>query len=838
MISTSVRAAAAAFALLLLAHGAAAEAPPAPWVRKIELRGVKQLGRSVLRDRIELKTWRVLPVDPAVTVPAQVVEAYTRAGLPAPKVSVTVGKPDAKGAVHVALDVVETPLPRLETFDVDLDGLPFFTSLATRGKVLYFKLDAKLSRFNRKDLDSGLKKEQRRLRGLGWKGATFQVVEAPPEGDGARSVAVTLELGPRESLEGKGIDRPVMREVTASWKRRNVPLSEGVVNRLARAASTGMAERGYVDVVVTPSEQQDAKKKAVVLTASHGLRLAVEAIRFEGAVSILRKELMKALPLHEPQLFGLSKSHPGPEILEESRLALVDLYSRSGFPEATVEAATEGSGDRRTVVFRVNEGPRRTIGSLTFPGASVIGAGELRRVAKLEEGKPYVPSRDAEAAAEIRKVYSRRGYDEATVTPRPGAPDEKGRVPLAFEIAEGTAYRLGAVTVRGNTKTTTRKILSIGDERPGKPLDSIQLAEHQSHLSRLGVFDTVSVTSAPVPGSSPAEKSVLVDVVERSTRYVEYGFDINTQRGLELAGTVGERNLFGNATNGAFSALVGKERQSLVLEIGQPALFGTRLFGTVKGTYTWDTTYDGFSLQTTGVQAGFSWEYDRKHIVTLVYKLEEQLPLHIQPDVEEELVPVRERIGSLTPSVSLDQRDDPFLTTTGTYFLVRDKVSRRFLGGDADFDRLEGDSRYFRSLGSAIVAAGALRFGYAQAHGGTTLPVGERFYVGGASTHRGFKEMQLGPKGDDGSSLGGESYLLANVELRAPLLGPVEGGLFLDVGNAWLGRIDVTDLRWAAGAGLRLKTPVGPLRIDAGYLIDKREGESRTVFHVALGHAF
>jgi outer membrane protein insertion porin family len=239
-----------------------------------------------------------------------------------------------------------------------------------------------------------------------------------------------------------------------------------------------------------------------------------------------------------------------------------------------------------------------------------------------------------------------------------------------------------------------------------------------------------------------------------------------------------------------------------------------------------------------GVQAGFSWEFDRKHIVTLVYKIEEQLPLDVQPDVDEALLPVTETIGSLTPSVSLDQRDDPFLTTTGTYFLVRDKVSRRFLGGDADFDRLEGDSRYFRSLGSAIVVAGALRFGYAQAHGGTTLPVGERFYVGGASTHRGFKEQELGPKGDDGSNLGGESYLLANVELRAPLLGPVEGGLFLDAGNAWLGRIDVTDLRWAAGAGLRLRTPVGPLRVDLGYLIDKREGESRTVFHVALGHAF
>ena len=94
------------------------------------------------------------------------------------------------------------------------------------------------------------------------------------------------------------------------------------------------------------------------------------------------------------------------------------------------------------------------------------------------------------------------------------------------------------------------------------------------------------------------------------------------------------------------------------------------------------------------------------------------------------------------------------------------------LGGDTDFDRLEFDGRRFYDLGNAITLATALRAGYARAHGeGETLPVAERFYVGGASTHRGFHERELGPKGADGSALGGTSYLLANVELRAPLLG-------------------------------------------------------------------
>lgn len=833
---TSTRA--ALLLALLLGGGAAADPPPEAWVRKVEVRGARQLARHVLLGRIDLKAWRALPADAASTVPAQVAEAYARQGLPAPGVTVTVGPPDAKGATVVTLDLVETPLPRLDSLTADLGGLPFVSSLPTRGKVFWARVDGKFSRYNRRELDLRLRKEQRRLRGLGWKGATFAVSEEAVDGGAARAVSVTLDLGPRESLRGEGIDRPVMRTVRNAWKRRNVPLSEGVVNRLARAAEEGMTERGWVETSVHATQREEDGRRTVVLSATRGPRLAVDEVRFEGAASVPEPELRRALFLHAPRLAGLSKSRPGPAALEADRLALVELHARSGFPDARVEARLEGSGERRTVVFRVEEGLRRTIGSLSFPGATAIGPRELREITGLSEGSLYDAARDAEAAGALRTAWARRGYDEAVVTPRAEGPDDGGRMALAFEVDEGKAYLLGEISVAGNYKTRARRILSLGDGEPGRPLDAVQLAEHQTRLSRLGVFDTVSVTSAPVPGSDPAAKSVVVEVVERSTRYVEYGLDLNTQRGLEVAATFGERNLFGYATSGSVSALAGKKRQSYVVEVGQPALFGTRLFNAVKATYTLDATYDGFTLQTIGAETGLSWEFRPKKVATLVYKVERQTPFDVTPGTGDGPVPTEARIGSLTPTLSLDGRDDPFLTTKGTYLLFRDKVSRRYLGGGVDFDRAELDSRRFYDLGHTITLATTARLGYARAHGSAALPVGERFYVGGGSTHRGFRERQLGPKGLDGTSLGGTSYLLANAELRAPLAGLLEGGLFLDVGNAWEGRIDVSDLRWAAGLGLRLRTPIGPLRVDGGYLLDARPGESRTVFHLAIGHAF
>ena len=146
---TRVRAAAALTVLALGLRAAAAEPPSMPWVRKIILNGAHQLSRSALLGRIDLKAWRPLPEEAAVKVPGQVVEAYARSGLPPPGVQVTVGVPDGKGATHVTIDLVETPLPRLDAFRSDLGGLPWATALPTRAKLLYLKLDGKLTRFNR-----------------------------------------------------------------------------------------------------------------------------------------------------------------------------------------------------------------------------------------------------------------------------------------------------------------------------------------------------------------------------------------------------------------------------------------------------------------------------------------------------------------------------------------------------------------------------------------------------------------------------------------------------------------------------------------------------------------
>jgi outer membrane translocation and assembly module TamA len=128
------------------------------------------------------------------------------------------------------------------------------------------------------------------------------------------------------------------------------------------------------------------------------------------------------------------------------------------------------------------------------------------------------------------------------------------------------------------------------------------------------------------------------------------------------------------------------------------------------------------------------------------------------------------------------------------------------------------------------------------------LPASERFFAGGDTTVRGFSLDRLGNAetiSPSGFPTGGNGEIVLNAELRMALFGPFGVTTFLDAGNIFprAGDLDLTDLRSAAGVGLRYDSPVGPLRLDLGFNLDPSElvpgtRERRAVFHISLGQAF
>ena len=196
------------------------------------------------------------------------------------------------------------------------------------------------------------------------------------------------------------------------------------------------------------------------------------------------------------------------------------------------------------------------------------------------------------------------------------------------------------------------------------------------------------------------------------------------------------------------------------------------------------------------------------------------------------------------PSIIWDARNDPFNPTRGAFHSVTLKQSARVLGSDDQFYKFTGQSAWFTPIGTRVVLALQGRGGYTERFGDTTsIPIVERFFVGGRNTVRGYDQDTLGVTGQTvvgGIPTGGNAMLVSNLELRLALPRAVGLVVFLDGGNVWRDarNIDFHDMKFSVGPGIRYNTPVGPLRLDLGYKLRRETGESAAQLHFTLGHAF
>jgi outer membrane protein insertion porin family len=155
---------------------------------------------------------------------------------------------------------------------------------------------------------------------------------------------------------------------------------------------------------------------------------------------------------------------------------------------------------------------------------------------------------------------------------------------------------------------------------------------------------------------------------------------------------------------------------------------------------------------------------------------------------------------------------------------------------------LQGAVSTYKSLGGVLVAAARLRAGWAEPLGDSEdLLPNKRFFAGGATSMRGFKRHKLGPLDDEGAPLGGESKVEASLELRFPIFGRLGGAAFVDAGQVWTGgnTFAFDELEVAAGPGLVIRTPIGPIRGDVGFrLTDLDKTQPDQVYHLSIGHPF
>ena len=200
------------------------------------------------------------------------------------------------------------------------------------------------------------------------------------------------------------------------------------------------------------------------------------------------------------------------------------------------------------------------------------------------------------------------------------------------------------------------------------------------------------------------------------------------------------------------------------------------------------------------------------------------------------------------PSLSVvnDQRDDALDPRQGLFVGADVQSSFRFLGG-ARFVKGFLQAATYRRLRAGLTLALSGRLGLARAFGQgepVQLPLPERFFAGGDYGPRGFKTDFAGPveEGSGGELVptGGNALLFGGLELRYDLRRALSLAAFTDAGSVYprVSDIDLSEVFYTTGVGVRYKTPVGPVRVDWGYKLNRRPGEGAYRIHVTIGNAF
>ncbi len=597
-----------------------------------------------------------------------------------------------------------------------------------------------------------------------------------------------------------------------------------------------------------------------------------------------------------------------PPVWDQAALRMVEAYRADGFLDAAHEgtrAAFDARAGTVDVEIRLREGVRTRVEAVAFEGNRVMPAEELSLAARLAPGDPLAYAEVEATRTALLVLYGRRGHLYARVTDAEELSPDHTRATVRFRIEEGPQVRVGSVVVNGARRTRHDVVRDTLTLRPGDVYDPDAAAKSQAALLRLGVFRSVGLRLAD-PEVPDTTKDLTVEVAERPWRTVAPGIGFSLANGPRAFIELVQPNLFGRALELSARAKVNYPLATLFgTEIRADAkdLEKKQGLDRVEGRFEAGLHDPRVSLFGLGVSARVDGIAERLHRVAynlargsvvfgLDFPLASRVTLSLQDEVElDHIVKTdvaqtltfadveRLRFGdgvtalqSFRPVLALDFRDSSVYPrrgwlATGTADYVHSLATSVF----THMLKLSGSVSGYLPIASRSVLALTLRGGRVlplDRNSQTILP--KRFYLGGASSMRGYGEEEMIAEdsrsafleqvracasslsrlgcsdlakqlaaGQTLVSQGGEAFILAKGELRFPLREGIEMGVFVDAGNLWLDprQASYLDLRFNFGLGLRFLTPIGPAVLDLGVNASPQSqlGERYLAPHFSIG---
>lgn len=620
----------------------------------------------------------------------------------------------------------------------------------------------------------------------------------------------------------------------------------------------------------------------VVYTVREFSKVQVKEITILGNENIPDKRLKRVMKTKEGNVLSLISKAGNfkEEDFEMDLQRLTRVYYDRGYVEVQVGTPTVRlTRDKQHIYItvRIDEGQQYSVGDVDIGGAMLKNKEELMELVDLEEGETFSYGAMRKDADELKTLYQDDGYAYAEAKPMTRIDKEAQRVDVNFEMTKGEKVYFDRIRIRGNEKTRDKVIRRELEIEEGDLYSNTDVERSKRGIKRLGYFENVEVTTQRADAADRIHATVQVK--ERRTGNFQVGAGFSSTESFIFNAKVSQNNLFGRGQSLSVQAQISAIRSMVNLRFTEPWLFDTQ-WQFSANAYNFEYAFQDFTRESTGGE------------LTLGYPISEPLQL----DIPGELVArgtykledvgvetggqtgASQRPGSffkggITSSVGteleFDTRNNRLFPTKGHLHTASAEFAHREATlSQTEFAKYEWESRVYVPLVWEFVLRLNGEVGLVSTLSPEEpVPLFERYFVGGPRTQRGFDYYTLGPSRNvaaDGSdpgtglsefNIGGNKQLLLTTEIEFPILtaAGLKGVFFADAGNAFDEGQPLTlaldlfedrengyaeTLRTAVGFGVRWRSPMGPLRFEWGFPLQRLRGEKLVNFQFSIGRGF
>lgn len=613
-----------------------------------------------------------------------------------------------------------------------------------------------------------------------------------------------------------------------------------------------LSQDGKIDSVVeVNSEKLDNGSMQVTFIVNEGQEIIIKKLTYAGVLTQDPDDFDSMIANKEHQFMGWMWGRNDGKMkvaeLQYDPLRIRDFYMQRGFLDAKIDepfVRVDFDHYEAQMSYNVFEGDvYRVSDILVFQDTKVIEDQALLDVIALEKNKPFNIKTFREDADRIKTKIADLGYAYVQVQPDLKKDKEGKSVDVVYRINPGKKVHIRNVIVSGNSRTLDRVVRRELFLAPGDLYSLSNLKDSRNALGRTGYFESNTIEEKRIDDET---MDLIVQAKEAPTGNIQLGGGYGSFGGILLSVAISDRNIFGSGINVGLQLEKSQRTSNYSFNISNPRLNDSDFSGNFSA-FNSSTKYTSYTTSSKGLSVGTGHRFNRyvSGYVGYNYSQNTYSDVDLNTTIRDPRYFESYAKSSVIVSATYDNTDDYYVPREG--ITASQSIEMAGVGGDADFWKSRTTFGAYQGLQKwtdfDLILRYKARFNYAHESG--LLPLGEKFYMGGIGSVRGYQSYSLSPT--DGTfdtsgrpfKTGGTETFSNSIEFSAPLVpeAKMRATMFVDYGM--IGQSSLTEIkRGGYGVALEWFSPVGPLQLVFANPIGSKPGDDIAHFEFTIGQRF